>query len=163
MLRNEIYHFARVGTFIERADNTARILDVKYHLLLPSLAYVGSSLDSTQWDNVLRSLGGERAYRWLNAGRMDPKGIAEFLILDERFPRSLTFCYGQLLEHLGGLEREYGHREPSHDLARSAADKLGKQDIEGIFDIGLHQFLLGFIGENQALASAIAVDYRFND
>lgn len=163
MLRNEIYHFARAGTFIERADNTARILDVKYHLLLPSLAYVGSSLDSTQWDNVLRSLGGERAYRWLNAGRMDPKGIAEFLILDERFPRSLAFCYGQLLENLHGLEKEYGQREPSYDLACEAADRLRKQDIEGIFDIGLHQFLLGFIGENQALASAIAIDYRFND
>lgn len=163
MMRNQIYRFARAGTFIERADNTARILDVKYHLLLPSLAYVGSSLDSTQWDNVLRSLGGERAYRWLNAGRMEPRGIAEFLIMDERFPRSLTFCYGQLLENLDALARECGGPGQSHGLARAATASLAGQDIEGIFDIGLHQFLLGFIGENQALANAIAVDYRFND
>lgn len=63
MLRNEIYNFARIGSFIERADNTARILDVKYYVLLPSISYVGSSLDNVQWENVLRSLAGERAYR----------------------------------------------------------------------------------------------------
>ena len=93
MMRNEIYSFARAGTFIERADNTARILDVKYYLLLPWLAYVGTALDTAQWDNVLRSLSGERAYRWLNAGRMDARSIADFVILDARFPRSLAFCY----------------------------------------------------------------------
>jgi uncharacterized alpha-E superfamily protein len=68
MLRNEIYNFSRIGTFIERADNTARILDVKYYVLLPSLAWVGSSLDNAQWETVLRSVAGDRAYRWLNAG-----------------------------------------------------------------------------------------------
>ena len=80
MLRNDIYQFARAGTFIERADNTARILDVKYHLLLPSLSYVGSNLDSSQWDQVLRSLAGDRAFSWLHAGQMEPRGIAEFLV-----------------------------------------------------------------------------------
>ena len=163
MLRNDGYNFARLGTFLERADNTARILDVKYYLLLPSVAHIGTSIDNVQWETILRSVSAHRAYRWLYGAEISALKIAEFLILDERFPRSLTFCYGQLLENLGGLEKEYSHREPSHDLARCAADKLGKQDIEGIFDVGLHQFLLGFIGENQALASAIAVDYRFND
>lgn len=161
MLRNDIYRFARAGTFIERADNTSRILDVKYHLLLPSLAHVGSSLDSTQWDNVLRSLGGERAYRWLNAGRIDPPGMAEFLILDGRFPRSLAFCYTELVENLEALAREYGREGSSCGKARAAAMALREQDIEGIFDIGLHQFLLNFIGENQRIASAIGADYRF--
>src|SRR5690606_11357739 len=105
MLRNEIYSFARAGTFIERADNTARILDVKYYLLLPSLAYVGTPLDTTQWDNVLRSLSGERAYRWLNAGRMDARSIADFVVLDRRFPRSLAFCYAAIAENLAALAR----------------------------------------------------------
>lgn len=63
MLRNEVFNFARLGKFIERADNTARILDVKYYVLLPSIAYVGSSLDNMQWDMVLRSVSGERSYR----------------------------------------------------------------------------------------------------
>jgi uncharacterized alpha-E superfamily protein len=92
MLRNDIYNFAYMGTHIERADNTARILDVKYHVLLPSLAWVGSRLDNAQWEMVLRSVSGERAFRWMNAGALDPKGIAEFLILDGRFPRSLAFA-----------------------------------------------------------------------
>ena len=57
-------------------------------------------LDTAQWDNVLRSLSGERAYRWLNAGRMDARSIAEFVILDGRFPRSLAFCYSSMRENL---------------------------------------------------------------
>jgi uncharacterized alpha-E superfamily protein len=85
MLRNDIFNFARIGTHLERADNTARILDVKYHVLLPSAAWVGSRLDNAQWEMVLRSVAGERAFRWLNAGALDPKGIAQFLILDGRF------------------------------------------------------------------------------
>ena len=161
MLRNDIYHFARAGTFIERADNTARILDVKYHLLLPSLAYVGSSLDTSQWDHVLRSLSGDRAYSWLNAGRMDPRGIAEFLILDSRFPRSLTFCYDQLAQHLDDLAREYGEPTSVHALMNAAGKWLAGLAIEDIFETGLHEFLVDFVGRNRALANAIAEDYRF--
>ena len=100
MLRNEIYNFARAGTFIERADNTARILDMKYYVLLPSLGYVGSQPRQRAVGNVLRSVSGDRAYRWLNAGQMDPRGIAEFLILDGRFPRSLAFCHSQAARNL---------------------------------------------------------------
>jgi uncharacterized alpha-E superfamily protein len=161
MLRNEIYSFSRAATFIERADNTARILDVKYYLLLPSLAYVGSSLDTAQWDTVLRSLSAERAYRWLNAGQMDPRGIAEFLILDERFPRSLAFCYQMLHENLTELARFHGHEGQSNELMRAAHQHLSSLSIKTIFDNGLHQFVLAFIASNRAIADAIANDYRF--
>lgn len=161
MLRNEIYSFARAGTFIERADNTARILDVKYYLLLPSISFVGSSLDTGQWDMVLRSLSAERAYRWLNAGRMDSRSIAEFLILDARFPRSLAFCYSQLQDNLAALAREHGGEERSHELLRSASLTLSTKCIEEIFDEGLHQFLLDFIDRNQRLSQTISEDYRF--
>lgn len=75
MLRNEVYNFARIGTFIERADNTARILDVKYYVLLPSPSWVGSSLDNVQWETVLRSVAGNRAYRWLHGGAIDPRAV----------------------------------------------------------------------------------------
>jgi uncharacterized alpha-E superfamily protein len=163
MLRNEIYHFSRCGTYLERADNTARILDVKYYLLLPSLAYVGSSLDSGQWDTVLRSLSAERAYRWLNAGHMDPRGIAEFLILDHRFPRSLTFCYDALRGNLAALAELHGDRGACHTLMREADRTLSSATIGGIFDHGLHEFLIGFIRGNQAIAGAISNDYRFVD
>ena len=163
MLRNEIYHFSRCGTYLERADNTARILDVKYYLLLPSLAYVGSSLDTGQWDTVLRSLSAERAYRWLNAGHMDPRGIAEFLILDRRFPRSLAFCYDALRGNLAALADMHGDRGACHALMRDADRALSEATIQSIFDGGLHEFLVGFIAGNQGIAHAIASDYRFID
>jgi uncharacterized alpha-E superfamily protein len=161
MLRNEIYGFARAGTFIERADNTARILDVKYYLLLPSLAYVGSSLDTAQWDTVLRSLSAERAYRWLNAGQMDPRGIARFLILDERFPRSLAFCYSALRVNLAELALLHHEEGRCSVLMREADQHMSELTIEAIFDRGLHQFVLDFIASNRAIADAIAEDYRF--
>ncbi len=65
MLRNEIFDFSQIGTFIERADNTARILDVKYYVLLPSIHWVGSSLDNYQWESILRSVSAHRSYRWV--------------------------------------------------------------------------------------------------
>ena len=160
-MRNEIYSFARAGTFIERADNTARILDVKYYLLLPSLAHVGTALDTAQWDNVLRSLSGERAYRWLNAGRMDARSIAEFVILDDRFPRSLAFCYAAMRENLAALARLHGQEGPAHELMRLADQRLTGKDIEEIFDQGLHEFLIDFVRRNREVASAIAEQYRF--
>ena len=161
MMRNEVYSFARAGTFIERADNTARILDVKYYLLLPSLAYVGTALDTAQWDNVLRSLSGERAYRWLNAGRMDPRSIAEFVILDDRFPRSLAFCYAAMRENLAALARLHGSEGVAHEMMRLADQQLTDKSIEDVFDNGLHEFLLGFVERTQAVANAIAEQYRF--
>lgn len=161
MLRNEAYSFARAGTFLERADNTARILDVKYYLLLPSLSYVGTALDTGQWDNVLRSLSAERAYRWLNAGRMDARSIADFLILDERFPRSLVFCYAAMRENLTALARLHGSEWSAHERMREADLKLTGKSVEDIFEQGLHQFLLEFIAGNASIATAIAEDYRF--
>lgn len=163
MLRNDIYNFARMGTFIERADNTARILDVKYYVLLPSLSYVGSSLDNVQWENVLRSLAGERAYRWLNAGRMEARGIAEFLILDGRFPRSLAFCYAKLQSNLAHLAGEYGAHTPAHDILGAAAARLHGITIEAIFEQGLHQFIGEFIATNSRLGAQIQRDYRFTE
>ena len=161
MLRNETYSFSRLGTFLERADNTARILDVKYYLLLPSLSYVGTPLDTGQWDNVLRSLSAERAYRWLNAGRMDARSIADFLILDGRFPRSLVFCYCEMRENLTELAQVHGSEGTCHSAMREADLRLTGKKVEDIFDQGLHQFLLEFIADNQRLAGAIAEDYRF--
>ena len=161
MLRNEGFNFARIGTFIERADNTARILDVKYYVLLPSVSWVGSSLDATQWDTVLRSVAGYRAYRWLNAGDMDPRGIAEFLILDERFPRSLGFCYNKLASNVGSLEKVHGESKSSCDLILAARDRLQQAAIADVFDFGLHEFLSDFISTNQNIANAISADYRF--
>lgn len=163
MLRNDIYNFARIGSFIERADNTARILDVKYYVLLPSLSYVGSSLDNVQWETILRSLGAERAYRWLNAGELDARGIADFLVLDGRFPRSLRFCYAKIRSNLHSLALQYGEEGRCHELMRNADLKLQDKDIDSVIETGLHEFLSDFIGCNNEIAAAIQTDYRFTD
>lgn len=161
MLRNDIFNFARIGTHMERADNTARILDVKYHVLLPSLAWVGSHLDNAQWEMVLRSVSGERAFRWLNAGALDARGIAEFLILDGRFPRSLLYCYNHVAANMEWLRRGYGENSPAHDLLGEAHTKLTGASIARIFDYGLHEFITDFVNDNLLIAEAIAAEYRF--
>lgn len=161
MLRSENYNFGSLGTFIERGDNTARILDVKYYVLLPSVSWVGSSFDNAQWETVLRSLAGERSYRWLNSGRLDARGIASFLLLDQRFPRSLAFCTEMVRWHLGSIAREYGQETPAHELARAAGMRLRDATIAEIIESGLHEFITACIAENRAIADAIATDYRF--
>ena len=161
MLRNEIFNFARIGTFIERADNTARILDVKYHVLLPSTGWVGSTLDNAQWETVLRSVAGERAFRWLNAGSMDARGIAEFLILDGRFPRSIAFCFDKLRSNMGSLAREYGQETPAHEMLRLAGSRLHQTTTNQIFEFGLHESIVEMIAGIRRIADAIASDYRF--
>ena len=161
MLRDAGYNFARAGTFVERADNTARILDMKYYLLLPSLSYVGSSLDSGQWDQVLRSVSGDRAYRWLNAGQTDPRGIVQFLVLDQRFPRSLAYSHALLRENVDSLARIHGAEGLSSALVRASADRLASLTVDAVYEQGLHEFLIDFERCNAAIAQAIAADYRF--
>jgi len=161
VLRNEGYHFARAGTLVERAESTARILDMKYYLLLPSLSYVGSSLDTGQWDQVLRSVSGASAFGWLHAGQVDARRIVEFLVLDDRFPRSLAYCRGALREHLAALARLHGTEGESNALMREADMHIAELTVEQIFDQGLHEFLTDFMARNSAIAQAIGDDYRF--
>jgi len=161
MLRNEGYHFARAGTFIERAESTARILDMKYYLLLPSVGHVGSRLDTGQWDQVLRSVAGASAYSWLNAGQIDARGIVEFLVLDDRFPRSLAFCRGALRDQLAALARFHGREGECNVLMREADMHIGELTVDDIFEQGLHEFLLDFTNRTAAISAAISDDYRF--
>lgn len=161
MLRDEGYHFARAGTYIERADSTARIIDMKYFLLLPSLSYVGSSLDTGQWEQVLRSVAGARVYSWLNAGQIEARGIVEFAVLDDRFPRSLAFCRNALRENLAALARMHGVEGESNALMRDADTRISLLTVDQIFEQGLHEFLIDFLARNTAIARAISQDYRF--
>lgn len=162
MLRNEIFDFCRLGTFIERADNTARILDVKYYVLLPSVSWVGSTLDTYQWESILRSVAAHRSYRWVYDADYRPSQIADYLILNGRMPRSLAFCYRNLVDSLGFLAEEYGERHPAHDVAQKTLGSLHVGSIKEIFDNGLHEFLLDFILENNRLGAQLAADYRFS-
>jgi len=161
MLRNDIYNFTQLGTFVERADNTARILDVKYYVLLPSASYIGSSLDNVQWESILRSVSAQRAYRWLNLGDNNPIWIADFLIHDKRLPRSLAYCYAEIVAKLEFLAVDYETRHECHIQSNSIYQRLQGQSIESIFDTGLHEFLLDFIRKNAELGAQIEQDYRF--
>ncbi|WP_420404020.1 alpha-E domain-containing protein [Nisaea sp.] len=161
MLRNDIYNFARLGTFIERADNTARILDVKYYVLLPSLSHVGSSLDNVQWETILRSVSANRSYRWLNGENINPSGIADFLILDRSMPRSLAHCIQETRANLIQLSTQYEERKPSHDCVEKIFETLDKRSIDSILASGLHEFLKNFIQGISELSSQIEQDYRF--
>lgn len=161
MLRNDIFSFARLGTFLERADNTARILDVKYYVLLPSAAFVGSSIDNAQWEVILRSVSAERSYRWLYAGDSKPLTIADFMILDQRMPRSLAFCYLKIGQYLAHLEHDYGARQDSQILAERIYNQMKASTIRSIFETGLHEFLSEYIKDTNKLASHIETDFRF--
>ena len=92
MHRDDAYDFARLGTHMERADSTARILDVKYHILLPSVKDVGGAVDYYQWSAVLRSVSAFEAYRKVYRDVITPLKLAELLILRDDIPRSLHFC-----------------------------------------------------------------------
>ena len=161
MMRNEIFNFARLGTFLERADNTARILDVKYYLLLPSVSLVGSSLDNVQWETILRSVSAQRSYHRLHKGDVRPREIANFLMLDLRMPRSLGFCYSKIVNNLGHLAKDYEVRQPSFEQAETVFARLTDRSIEEIFESGLHEFIQDFIRDNNALGRQIEMDYRF--
>lgn len=161
ILRDEGRHFARAGTYIERAESTARILDMKYYLLLPSLSYVGSSLDTGQWEQVLRSVAGVSSYSWINRGNIDAQSIVEFLVLDQRFPRSLAFCRNAQRTHLQRLAELHDREGKCSALLAAKESDISGLTVDAIFDVGLHEFLTEFMAHNSAIGEAITEDYRF--
>lgn len=161
ILRNDTYYFSQLGTFLERADNTSRILDVKYFVLLPRPEMVGSSVDNSQWAVILRSVSAHRSYRWVYKDTYRAAGIADFLILNQQMPRSLCSCYGEITAALEGLAALYGTEVPCTAKARETFHGLQSKDIDSIFRSGLHEFLTGFIASNNAAGSAISEDYHF--
>ena len=161
MLRNEIYDFARIGTFLERADNTARILDVKYYVLLPSSGAVGSSIDNVQWESILRSVSARGGFRMEYGAGAGPREITHFLILDKRMPRSLAFCVGKLRDNLRYLKDGSGKSTPALKLVQHIENAYLSHDVEAVFDYGLHEFIQKLIGMLGEVSAQIEIDYRF--
>ena len=162
MLRNEIFHFSRLGAYVERADSTARILDVKYYVLLPSVKLVGTQVDNAQWETVLRSVSAHRSYMWLHGGDVTAGGIARFLIFDPRMPRSLAYCYDRIDANLGELERMGGGPVESRRLvAAMRAERLDPGRAEEVIDEGLHEVLTEFKRRNNEVGSRIEADFGF--
>ncbi|WP_377290254.1 alpha-E domain-containing protein [Rhizobium sp. SG2393] len=161
MLRNELYNFSRIGTFIERADNTARILDVKYYVLLPAVTQVGSSMDNVQWESILRSVSAHRSYGWVYDAELKPANIADFLILNGRQPRSLAYSYEKIVSNLNYLALEYGEKLAAHRTAEDTLASLTTGSIADIMNGGLHEFIEDFVTSNNRLGQEISDGYRF--
>jgi uncharacterized alpha-E superfamily protein len=159
MLRNDAYWFSRLGVDIERADNTARILDVKYHLLLPAHERVGGPLDYFQWAAILRSVSALTAYHWVYRESVKPWLIADLLILKDDMPRSLASCYGNLVQNLDYIARAYGRQGPAQRQARAVRARIENSRMEEIFQTGLHEFIGEFINDNSRLGAAITEQY----
>ena len=159
MLRRDSYFFTRLGTYLERADNTARIIEVKYHVLLPEHAEVGGGIDYYQWAAILRAVAGHRSYNVLHKHGIQPLNVAEFLILEDQMPRSLASCTIQIRDALDSLAEDYGRRLECHRLAGQIHSRLRYGRVEDIFAQGLHEFLTDFIIRNNELANEIRRNY----
>ena len=153
MLRDEAYQFIRLGTFMERADNTARILDVKYHTLLPSVSDVGGAVDYYQWGALLRSVSAFDSYRKVYRDVITPMKVAELLILRDDVPRSLHACTKEIYEILRGL-CDASSREPER-LAGELNAQLRYGRTEHIVALGLHEYLMGVLDKLSALDEEI--------
>lgn len=141
--RDQGWYFYQIGRYIERADQTTRLLDIKYHLLLPSISDVGSPIDVSQWNALLRSAAGYHAYRRLHAASTTPARVAGFLLLNTAFPRSVHHCVREVGRLLGEVKSRYALRrgnDAAEELDRLQV-LLGTLDISVILREGLHEFL----------------------
>jgi len=138
MMRGEAYAFFQLGGCLERADMTCRILDVKYHIILPDLSMVGSALDYYQWAALLKSLSGFEAFRRSCHSGFMPADVAEFVVLNSDFPRSVAFSVDRIKAALEIIGTE------GKEATRAACDDLCAKvhrSKEEIFAEGLHEYL----------------------
>jgi uncharacterized alpha-E superfamily protein len=162
ILRNDTFYFSQLGTFLERADNTARILDVKYFVLLPNYQMIGSSVDNLQWASILRSVSAHRSYRWVYRHAYKPWNIADYLILNAEMPRSLKACYLEIEQAVAGLQKFYHQADACIPSAKETLAMLENENIDRIFQSGLHEFLTDFLARNNRLGHQISTVYHFN-
>ena len=162
MLRNDGFEFLRIGGAIERVDSTARLLDVKYHVLLSDQSDVGSSSDQYQWASLLEAVSAQRSYYSLTRGDMSAKSVAEFLILNDQFPRSILFNMDSVVKGAEALAAFYGAPASCDEPLRSWQSTLRSRDIDSIINAGLHEFLTDVIDGNYNVANLIAAAYGFS-
>lgn len=153
MSHGEAWNFAQIGRLIERADKTSRILDVKYFILLPEVTQVGSTLDVLQWSALLESTSALHTYR-KRFGRISPRNVAEFLILDPDFPRSMRSCVNGIqtaLKQITGSNLSC----PSEQLCEELNLRLQRVSIHDIIQVGMHEFIDNFQQSLNAVGAAI--------
>ena len=143
MTHNEGWHFGSIGRLLERADKTSRILDVKYFILLPSVRDVGTTLDELQWMALLKSASAYEMYRKQGIHRITPTSVAEFLVLDRDFPRSIRYCIQRAersLHQITGTPESTWTSPVERTFGKLRSD-LEYLTMDDIIDSGLHEFL----------------------
>ena len=161
MLRNEAYWFLRLGSMIERGDSTARLLDVKYYLLLPAGEEIGGQRDRDQWMTLLQVVSGQTAYRTIYRQALKPWLVADLLIFRRELPRSLAASAAETVALLAEFGSRTGRQGEADRLARRRLVRLEAGTIDQLLQQGLHETLARFIRENAALDQAIASQFRF--
>jgi len=159
--RDQGWYFYQLGRCLERADQTTRLLDIKYHLLLPQPSDVGSPIDVGQWNALLRSAAGYHAYRRLHAASTTPARVAGFLLFNQAFPRSVHHCLGEAGRLLAEVKSRYGLRganDAAEELDRLRA-VFGTLTITAILSEGLHEFLDLVQRQLNAVARDLAIAF----
>ena len=161
-LINDGYDFLILGTYFERADFTARIINVKYFILLPSVNYVGSEVDNFQWSMMLRSISSFRAFKWAyGEEQINYIKIIDFLILNMTCPRSLIFSVEKINHHLERLSKFYKQKTKAKSQVKLMYRDLKKLNANKISNIGLHEFLRSFIKDINIIYSNLEKKYFF--
>ncbi|MEM7791647.1 MAG: alpha-E domain-containing protein [Verrucomicrobiota bacterium] len=160
----EGFYFMQVGKFLERADKTSRILDVKYHILLPSLEEVGGAVDAVQWGAILRSCSAFEAYHRLFVTSVNPLKVSEFLIFSEKFPRSIKFCARELDKNLHKISdcplTEYSNK--AERASGRILSELNFSNIQDAFSYGLHEYLVNLQDRFAEIGKAVFETYMFH-
>jgi uncharacterized alpha-E superfamily protein len=141
--RTNLWWFFQLGRHLERADNTSRILDVKYYMLLPDVHTVGSALDMVQWASVLRSCSAFEAFRRSRRGQLNLERVVDYLLRDAVFPRSILFSIAEAEQALAQITAEGSQLDdsPPSRLLRSLRVELEQIDVTTVIADGLHEFL----------------------
>ncbi len=150
-------YFMETGKFLERADKTTRILDIKYHILLPNVQDVGGVVDTAQWTAVLRSCSAFEAYHRNFVTNVDPALVTEFLVFSVKFPRAVRFSLnrvGHILALISGKGDERFANEAERECGRLYGD-LTYLSVQDIFDQGLHEYLDYLQGRLNKVGTAI--------
>jgi len=160
MTHNEAWHFMRMGRKLERADKTSRLLDVKYFMLLPSVADVGTPYDDIHWSAVLKSVSGFEMYR-KKYGRITPADVVEFLVMDPEFPRAVRFCIKSASDSLHAITRtpSGAFRYRSEQLMGRLRAELDFASVEAVIRSGLHEYLDGLQLKMTEIDQCLASDF----
>ncbi len=162
MLRNQTTLFIRLGQATERVDDTARLLDVKYHILLPEGEQVGGTVDRDQWTTILQTVSAVTAYRWLYNEGLVPANVIDLLLSRVELPRSIAGAIEEVTDVLTQLAKRTGTNGEADRMARTRHARVGKTRTNDVIVAGLHQHLQALIAENDQLHAAIGRQFKFH-